>query len=136
MRKPSKIVESGLIGGDGKLRLPMDRVNAFLADHSQERVVVTFEVISRHSTIAQKMYYYRYVLPTIVGALREQGTLQSEDGTDMWLVEQCPCDLSVGGVRAVRASELTSDQMSDFLDWLKLFAAENLCVYIEDPKTI
>ena len=25
---------------------------------------------------------------------------------------------------------------SEFLDWLKQFAAENLFVYIEDPKTL
>lgn len=41
--KTQKISESGLIGTDGRLRIPMDRVNAWCAEHKGERVVIRFE---------------------------------------------------------------------------------------------
>lgn len=134
--KRSAIIESGVVQADGRLRLPMDRINAFCKEHSCERVVVTFEAIQKGTTIAQKAYYYKYVLPTAVAALREQGTIMSEERADEWFIEQYPGDLKMGNVAVAHASELTTDQMSLFLDWLKQYAAENLYVYIEDPITI
>lgn len=136
MAKRSALIESGVVQADGRLRLPMDRVNAFLAEHPCERVVVTFEAIKKGTSVAQKAYYYKYVLPTAVAALREQGTIMSEERADEWFIEQYPGDLKIGVVAATRASELTTDQMSDFLDWLKQYAAENLYVYIEEPMCI
>ena len=40
------------------------------------------------------------------------------------------------GVDVIEARQMDKRQMSDFLDWVKQFAAENLYVYIEDPKTL
>lgn len=134
--KPTKISESGLIGNDGRLRMPMDRVNAFFEAHKGERVVVRFEAAAPGSTKAQQSYYYQYVLPTIVDALMKQGTRKTEEQTDRWLMEEYPGGGSADMVSLVFARQLNQSQMSDFLEWLKQFAAENLYVYIEDPKTL
>ena len=136
--KTQKISESGLIGTDGRLRIPMDRVNAWCAEHKGERVVVRFEAAAPGSSELQQAYYYNYVVPTISAALFEQGTRKSEKNVDKWLVEQYPGDKieTEFGVDIKNASDFTKTQMSDFLDWLKQFAAENLYVYIEDPKTL
>lgn len=134
--KTDKISESGIIGHDGRLRLPMDRLNAFFAEHKGERIVVRFNAASSGSSAAQLSYYYNYVIPTIVDALREQGTRKSEEATDRWLMEEYPGGGNSDTVSLAFARQLTQTQMSDFLDWLKQFAAENLSVYIEDPRTI
>ena len=131
-----KISESGIITDNGQLRLPMDRLNAFFAANKGKRVVVRFEAAAPGSTALQQAYYYNYVIPCVVEALREQGTRKSEDATDRWLISQYPGGFRYDGAEQHVARQLTTTQMSDFLDWLKQFAAENLYVYIEDPRTL
>lgn len=134
--KADKISESGIVGTDGRLRMPMDRLNAFFAEHKGERVVVRFEAAAPGSSKAQQAYYYQYVLPTIVDALREQGTRMTDERADRWLMEEYPAGRTTEMQTIVFARQLSQNQMSDFLEWLKQFAAENLSVYIEDPRTI
>lgn len=134
--KTDKISESGIITDNGQLRLPMDRLNAFFAANKGKRVVVRFEAATPGSTALQQAYYYNYVIPCVVEALREQGTRKSEDATDRWLISQYPGGFRYDGAEQHVARQLTTTQMSDFLDWLKQYAAENLYVYIEDPRTL
>lgn len=134
------ISESGMVGKNGQLLMPMERVNAFFKANAGKRVVVRFEAVEPGSSAAQLAYYYNYILPEIVRALREQGTRMSEKNADFWLVKQYPGDKSdykFGlDYEVTYAREMMQSQMSDFLEWLKQFAAENLYVYIEDPRTL
>ena len=129
-----------MIGTDGRLRLPMDRLNACFAEHKGERVVVRFYFDVPGSTAAQKSYYYNYVVPTIRQAFLETGERKSEKAVDKFLIEQYPGDkeeVQIGlGVDVTEARNLDRKQMFDFLEWLKQYAAENLSVYIEDPRTL
>lgn len=134
--KPTKISESGMIGNDGRLRMPMDRVNAFFAANKGQRVIVRFETAESGSSQLQLAYYYNYVVPTVAAALYEQGTRISEEKTDRWLIEQYPGGFYYEGNQQFTGRQLTQPQMSEFLEWLKQYAAENLYVYIEDPKTL
>ena len=138
-----KISESGLIGADGRLRMPMERVNAFFAQNKGKRIVVRFEAVEQGSSAAQQAYYYNYIVPTIQAALFKQGERKSEKAVDIWLVEQYPGDKVDNGMGVVNyefsvteARQLTQPQMSDFLEWLKQYAAENLEVFIDDPRVI
>lgn len=126
-----KISESGVITVNGQLRMPMDRLNAFFRRHKGERVVVQFEAAVPGSSAAQLAYYYNYILPTIQTALRETGERKSEDQIDRWLLGIYPQDTG-----AALSCQLSQTQMSDYLDWLKQYAAENLYVYIEDSKSL
>ena len=135
--KADKISESGIVGTDGRLRMPMDRLNAFFAEHKGERVVVRFEAAAPGSTAAQLSYYYQYVLPTIQQALRETGERMSEELTEAFLFNICPFDfITNDGTLIEHGRQMNQTQMSDFLEWLKQYAAQNLSVYIEDPRTI
>ena len=133
--KPTKISESGLIGNDGRLRMPMDRVNAFFEAHKGERVVVRFEAAAPGSSELQLAYYFNYVVPTVQTALWETGERLTEKQVDLWLRQRCgSCYNDYGGL--LEARQMTKPDFSEFLEWLKQFAAENLYVYIEDPKTL
>lgn len=135
--KADKISESGIVGTDGRLRMPMDRLNAFFAANKGKRVMVRFEAAEPGTSAALLGYYYNYVVPCIVDALREQGTRKSDDATDRFLIGQYPGDFGLEpGVYVSVARQLNQRQMLDFLEWLKQYAAENLYVYIEDPRTI
>ena len=133
--KMAKISESGIIGTDGKLRMPMDRLNAFFAANKGQRVVVQFEAAEPGTSEAQLAYYYNYIVPAIQTALLDVGERKTERQTDIWLREQCVhCTSGWGDL--MEAREMNQSDFSLFLEWLKQFAAENLFVYIEDPKTI
>ena len=134
----NKISESGIITENGQLRLPMDRLNAFFAANKGKRVVVRFEAAEPGSSELQLAYYYNYIVPTVSAALYEQGNWMSERAVDRWLVEQYPGEKYAGisGFEVMEARQMDKRQMSDYLNWLKQFAAENLYVYIEDARTL
>lgn len=132
-----KIIETGLIGTDGRLRLPMDRINQFMATKKGMRVIATFEVSAPDSTKAQQSYFYRYILPTIQQALKETGERYSEKQTEFYLFTYCPEEFRMlDGTLIASGRDLSKTQMSEFIDWIKQYAAENLNVYIEDSKVI
>ena len=133
--KMSKISEFGIVAADGKLRLPMDRLNAFFAANKGKRVVVRFEAAEPGSTELQLAYYLNYIVPTIQTALWENGDRRTEKQVDLWLRQQCAsCYNDYGGL--LEARQISKPDFSDFIEWLQQFAAENLYVYIEDPKAI
>lgn len=133
--KTNKISESGIIGNDGRLRMPMDRLNAFFAEHKGERVIVQFEAAAPGSSDLQLAYYFNYIVPTIQTALWENGDRRTEKQVDLWLRQQCASCYNYHG-ELLEARQISKPHFSDFLEWLKQFAAENLYVYIEDPKTL
>lgn len=131
-----RISESGVIGPDGRLRLPMDRLNEFGAEHKGQRIIVRIEAVEPGSTIAQQAYYYNYAVPAIVESLRKQGTRKSESSVDRWLVEQYPGEKSYDGRELQTGGQMDKKMMGEFFEWLKQFAAENLQVFIDDPRCI
>ena len=133
--KTDKISESGTITDNGQLRLPMDRLNAFFAANKGKRVVVRFDAAEPGSTELQLAYYFNYIVPTIQTALWENGDRRTEKQVDLWLRQQCAsCYNDYGGL--LEARQISKPDFSDFIEWLKQFAAENLYVYIEDPRTL
>lgn len=130
-----KLSESGIITDKGQLRLPMDRLNAFLAANKGKRVIVRFEAAEPGSSELQLAYYFNYIVPTIQTALWENGDRRTEKQVDLWLRQQCAsCYNDYGGL--LEARQISKPDFSDFIEWLKQFAAENLYVYIEDPRTL
>ena len=124
-----------MITPDGLLRMPMDRLNAFFAANKGKRVVVRFEAAEPGSTELQLAYYFNYIVPTIQTALWETGERKTEKQVDLWLRQQCAvCTSGWGDLREAR--EMSKTDFSEFLEWLKQYAAENLYVYIEDPRTL
>ena len=133
--KADKISESGIITDNGQLRLPMDRLNAFFAANKGKRVVVRFEAAEPGSSELQLAYYFNYIVPTIQTALWKNGDRRTEKQVDLWLRQQCAsCYNDYGGL--LEARQISKPDFSDFIEWLKQFAAENLYVYIEDPRTL
>lgn len=131
----NKISESGIITDKGQLRLPMDRLNAFFAANKGKRVVVRFEAAESGSSELQLAYYFNYIVPTIQTALWKNGDRRTEKQVDLWLRQQCAsCYNEYGGL--LEARQMSKPDFSEFIEWLKQFAAENLYVYIEDSRTL
>jgi len=131
-----EITESGLISTKGELKMPMDRIRVFFAQNKGKRVIMRLEAVEPHTSIAQIAYYYKYIIPTIKAALIELGERKTEEQIDRWLMEEYPGGGNSDTYHLSYARQFSKAQMSDFLDWVKQFAAENLYVYIEDTQTI
>ena len=130
--KSCLICESGLIGMDGKLRIPMDRLEQFFREHLGERAIVKVQALERHSSPAMLGYYFGYVLPTLRKAYAERGELLTEKMVHEKLWWAYPGEHDP--VQEIR--EAPYSQVYNFIEWLKQYAAENLDCYIEDPMTI
>lgn len=129
-----KISESGVITVSGQLRMPMDRLNAFFAKHKGERVVARFEAATPGSSELQLAYYFGYIVPTVQAALWDNGDRKTEAQVDLWLRQQCAS--CYDGGELLEARQMSRAGFSEFIEWMKQFAAENLYIYIEDPKTV
>lgn len=115
----------------------MDRLNAIFKANPGKRVVAIFDIAESGSSELQLSYYYNYVVPGIRQALYEQGNRMTDTGVDRWLVNQYPAiHYTEDAMPKVIARQFDQSEMTDFLEWVKQFAAENLYVYVEDPKTL
>lgn len=130
--KSTLICESGIIGEDGKLRCPQDRLGMFYLDHKGERALIKIEAIERHASQAMFRYYFGYVLPTLRQAFARTGRLLTEKQTHAFMWETYPGEHRIE--QDIR--ETPRSQVAGFLAWLKWYAAEWLDTYIEDPKSI
>lgn len=134
--KTYKISECGRIDLKGNLLIPMDRVREFFRGNKGKRIIVKFECVE-DATELQIFYYEKYIVPTMCAALHENGVRLNQEKTDEYLVFEYPGDsLTPMGTNARKGRELNKAQMSDFIDWLKQYAAENYSVYIEDSQNI
>lgn len=129
----SQIVECGSVGADGKMRLPMERVSQFFAQHKGQRLIITFEAVER-GTESMLGYYFKYIVPTIRQAFADLGDFRTDSQIEEFLREESPICWANGVL--LKAQQLTRSQMSDYILWLQHYAAENLFVYIEDPKCL
>lgn len=126
--KQSEIVESGVVTAEGQLMLPMDRLGDFFLDHAGERLLVKITAFATASERALG-YYHGYVIPTIRQALWDKGNRLSEDGVEDFIRQQNSCFAS-------SVDEMPAAEFSEYLEWLKQWAADELQVYVEDPRTI
>lgn len=129
-----RISESGIINQDGKLKMPMDRLNDFFQKHKGKRVIVQMEAVEKGTSMAQMSYYFKYIVPTIQKGLRDMGERKNVRQVDIWLREKYGEQDENG--RTIEISEMSRSSFSELIDAVKQMAAEYLGVYIEDSRTI
>lgn len=132
----------GIVDDSGHLRMPMADVNDFFRKHKGDRIVARFMAYPRGCSDALKGYYYNYVVPTMRRALNDMGEAKTDAETDVYLREVCPllqCQRKIEDgwdSRTLEIEELGDRLMIDFLEWLKMWGAENMSVFIEEPKIL
>lgn len=145
-----EISATGIINAEGGLAMYMGEVNAFFAQHKGERVFVRFMVAPRATSKAMIGYYYHYIVPTIRAALWETGDRKTEQQVEQFLREISPIcyaeDWNIENTektfrvqcntRLREISELDNTQLAEHIDTIRQFAAEELGVFVDDPKTL
>lgn len=142
--KRRDISATGTVNANGGLVMYMGELNAFFAQHKNERIVARFTVATVGSSEALKGYYFHYVVPTIRTALWETGDRKTEEQTERFLRELSPLcydeivnqDTGEYNHRLREIRELSNGELIEHIDCIRQFAAEELNVFVDDPKTI
>lgn len=131
----SSITETGRVSAEGKLHLPMERLSQFFARHKGEKVLIKIDILTKGTSEAMRGYYWNYIIPTIRKAFYDTGNRMSISETDEFLRE-LPKSVCWKDDECRSFRDLTKDEQIEFIEFLRQYAAENLYVFIEDPKTL
>lgn len=142
--KFSEIEAGGQITPSGSLKMYMGELNAFFKKWPGARVVSRFFVALPGTTESQRGYYFGYIVPAIKKGLLEIGEVMMEEDVDYFLRSNCPFTVVeypniITGKYAREVKEirdLSRLDMVNFIEWVKVYAAENFSLYIEDPELI
>ena len=142
--KRREIEATGMIDGDGRLKMFMGELNEFFKSHKGKRVIARFTVVTKGTSEALLGYYFKYIVPTMKAAFLSSGETLTEEQTEHRLREISPImreshvDIESGNFtsRIKKVTELSNAELIDHIDFLKQFAAEELNTYIEDPRVL
>lgn len=144
--KRREIEATGTIDSNGRLKMYMDELNAFCAEHKGERIIARFFVAPVGSSEALKGYYMNYVVPKVRDGLKQTGDRRTLESTELFLRTMSPTcrqedgyiqDGHIGyNVRVREINELSNAELIEHVETVRQFAAEELSVIIDDPRTI
>jgi hypothetical protein len=142
--KQHDVVLVGRIDSLGRLKVPMDEMRAFTAMHPDKRVILTMKVYEPGTSAALRGYYYNYIVKAMTDGYWENGERLTYEQTEERLRELSPIthhhavDEVTGTIKGFlrRISDLDNSELIEHIEIIRQYAAENLCVYIADPKTI
>lgn len=142
--KRREISATGTVNSKGGLVMYMGEINAFFAQHKGERIIARFMVAPVASSEALKGYYFNYVVPTVRHGLMETGERKTEEQTEYYLRSISPvcyeetANIETGkyAQRLREIPELSNAELIEHIDVIRQFAAEELNVFIDDPKTL
>lgn len=142
--KLRNISATGTIASNGGLVMYMGEINAFFAKHKGQRIIARFMVAPSGSSEALKGYYFHYVVPMVRNGLLEIGERKTEEQTERFLRELSPIcyeeivndETGEYNHRLRDIKELGNAELIDHIECVRQFAAEELSVFVDDPKTI
>ena len=142
--KQHEINIAGRIDSYGRLSMYMEELKAFTAKWKDCKVVATFRVYQPGTSAALRGYYFNAVVPTIKRAFWESGERYTDEQTERILRDYSPvmhyqvADPETGKytdeLREIK--DLDNSELIEHIETIKMLAAEEFSVYIEDPNTI
>lgn len=133
----NKVTILGRISPVGKIEIiEKDEYTSFISQNKGKDIVLTLES-SHGSKYGLTGYYYAHVLPKLQEGFRSKGEILTLEST-------CSKTRRAAGIieesfingyqfRLKGISELKHYELFDYIDWCKIYAAEFLDVYIDDP---
>lgn len=129
------------ISPKGQLKLDNNlELQEFARQHPNKVCIVRVELLPVAPSLKSFHYYWVYICPEVQRALYEKGERKSLEQVDRWIREQCPItqDQKWDGEklrkRVKELDEISTEEFNEMIEWLKEYAAENLDVYIEEPR--
>lgn len=107
----------------------------FLLRNTGKRILITMQSFDRRTTEAIIGFYYGKIIPDVRQAYKATGLHLTEADTELRLRHESPLMQTAGG-RMKTVYDLDMEQMVEYIDWIKQYAAENLFTFIIDPRLI
>lgn len=135
-----KIAITRRISDKGKISLDVPDVAEFCRQHCGKAVIVRIELLPTEVSEKSLAYYWKVAVPTVQRGLYELGYDLTQKQTDKFIREQMPVchEERWEGIRKLKDRIKTADEMdtaefNEMMEQLKIWAAENLNVYVEEP---
>lgn len=138
-----EIYLSGIIDRQGKILIyEKQHFSDFKEQNSGRRITIHAKAYDTQKKAAYLGYYHSVIIPRLVQANKDKGTLTNEHDLDIELRERChlwecrPKKSGSGYDKRLRGlSELSDFELYEFINILKYIAAEYLNVIFDDPIT-
>lgn len=137
-----KIATTRRISESGEISLDLPEIKEFCRQHKGKAVIVRIELLPTPASEKSLAYYWGVVVPTIQRGLYELGNDLTQRETDEFIRSQMPVcsdERLVNGKlhkRVRTIDELDAAEFNEMIEQLKVWAAENLQVYVEEPEMI
>lgn len=137
-----KIAVTQRISDKGEINLETADVQEFCRQHKGKAVIVRIELLPTPASEKSRAYYWKVAVPTVQRGLYETGENLTLEQTDRFIRSQMPVCIDERLVkgkmhRRVRETdELDTAEFNEMLEQLKIWAAENLQAYIEEPENL
>ena len=143
--KPHRVNLVGKIDNKGKLLIAnMDELREFGKKWKGESVIMTAEVNPESSSKALQAYYFKKIVPDFQTIFRENlGERMNLQQVDIRLRSVCPVMMEeipkeeTGGFSLERVKaiyEISSSEMVEYIEHLRIIAAQDYHYEISDPK--
>lgn len=118
-----------------------DQLNDLKKKNEGKKLLIRVEVLGGSKSSALRGYYYGKIVPDCVRAWFELGEHKLEEEVEIELREAFPfnwrerVDINTGEYtkELKEVSELDNTTFSAYIAFIRMWVAENLNVYIEDP---
>lgn len=136
---------TGITGKDGELKFhDFPGIKALAEKNPNKRFVMYFEILETEASNLIKGYYLKKIVPDFQEQFREKlgerMTLKAVDESLRNFYPGAKVEVFVNkGFETERIKtidEFSNKEMIDFIDHLKMLAAQEFDLFIEDPKNI
>lgn len=137
-----KIAITRRINKDGEISLDLPDIKDFCRQHKGKAVIVRIELLPTEVSEKSLAYYWKVAVPTVQRALYELGDNLTMEQTDALIRSQMAvCVEETWDGKALKKrvrglDELDSSEFNEMMEQLKIWAAENLYAYVEEPHWI
>lgn len=135
---------SGIVKNDATMHFhEVNDLNTFLSHHKGHRFTIQIRVQEKDKSKEFLAYYWHVVVPKMKRAFFEIGYYyRKKEAVDLECRKLCGIyheipkeDMTGYSYRLKTISEMGTTELYNYIELLKIYAAENLSVYIDDPIT-
>lgn len=130
------------ISPKGELKISSPDLDEFARQHPGRSVVVRVELLPIPPSQKSFAYYWKVVVPEMQRAFYEKGYILTLEATEKVLRQISPVmqdekwDNGVLRKRTKELDEIDAAELNEMIEYLKIYAAENLDCYIEEPEYV
>lgn len=136
-----KIAVTRRLNKDGEISLDTPDIKEFCRQHAGKSAIIRIELLPIEPSQKALAYYWKCVIPTIQRELYERGYDLTKSETDEFLRSEMPVTIEESWEGALKRrirplDELDAAELNELIEQIKIWAAVNLEIYVEEANLI